>query len=899
VHVSAGSPVDPIYQDDASNYGLFYDADLEHVFNVIGFSFPVREFFVGKCGLNTLARFAHNPPTVFEHLVNDPNESLRIGDLQDYFRFYNFFHQKFFPQYRDRFSTQAIRDTFTPGVWAECYTLFSGTSISSPDTASTPGPFPTTAELPTPRATSVSTRGRVDVAVEPEVLEEEPEVLDVVAAPPAVDLANHQDYSSGASPFRVDIKLFPTLKNLTTITGTPFLRWRNRFQSMARLTKTIAVLKTEVEHPTPAPSDPIYPTYMAQDAFILTALLHATEGTNAAAYVENQATGRAAWHCLINNYQGKGGEAETAAEASAAMHSLEFGERPGCSMETFLSKLDLYFQIMEDNGLPLNSTQKCELLLQKITHSAFLPLLPIFRHDNQPQYEGLKLALMQEARRLNLKLQRPGGGDRGPKRINKFKGGGKSAKSNGKDKAGGGENKTKALQEALSYAERGEYIPRKVWAQLDRDNQIRVKELAKGKKTRAVGSTPPSLPLQYGGQVHMTGGYFPVPPASHFSYMPQTGMVYPGLYGPTSSFGSTSSSTTTTPTSNTQLTAQQRAHYMIQQAHPPTHLSQSPSPHTAFQANIMRGHLTPSTAPTSMPTHGIPSNLCISASPLMKQVYSSKTMAPLEGYQATTMVDGGCNMACSGRNFRVLEFSLQKVDLQFAGGGTADNIPLVSSVTLPLQPDGTPLPYLLGIHNAAHMPSSEVSLLCPHQIREHGIFCCDVNVRHGGSSMIAGPTGQPHLLLTPQEALLQLQSRYPTIDELDTLPIHWVTSDLPWDPRSVDSFDNIRIVPSIPSEVGSRPFHSVDSTIDIPGFAFLQSLRRTLHSFAFHSCPTGFIGSYHMIFRSTGTPSTIDYQSSRSRLGWLPLDTIRRTFECTTQLAKSVPDSCIKSPSPR
>ena len=299
VHVSAGSDVGIMHPDDIAAYGEFDDPDLEHVFNIIGFPYVVKEYFVYRCGLNTIARFAYNQPSSLADDVKATYEPIRIGDLQDYVRFYNFYHQKFVPMSADRSSSLSIRDVFTPDVWAECYSTYSSTIFSRPNITPTPGHHPTTAELQSARVTSTSTGGSVGEAVEPSDLGSEMEGSRVMVAPPTV--APPKDHHGNASPLRVEIKLFPTLKNLTTITGTPFLRWRNRFQTMARIAHADTVLLMENEHPIPLPSDPDYPTFMANDALILTTLLHATEGTNAASYVENQVSGRAAWYSLLGS----------------------------------------------------------------------------------------------------------------------------------------------------------------------------------------------------------------------------------------------------------------------------------------------------------------------------------------------------------------------------------------------------------------------------------------------------------------------------------------------------------------------------------------------------------------------------------------------------------------------
>ena len=100
------------------------------------------------------------------------------------------------------------------------------------------------------------------------------------------------------------------------------------------------------------------------------------------------------------------------------------------------------------------------------------------------------------------------------------------------------------------------------------------------------------------------------------------------------------------------------------------------------------------------------------------------------------------------------------------------------------------------------------------------------------------------------DGLLTLPTRYPTPDELESFPTVWLTSDEPWDLTSLEAPDEL-VLPSTDGTSG-----------DTIGAV-------TLHT--------------------KGRKQPPDYNKFRERLGWLPLDTIRKTFDPTTQLAGTIP----------
>lgn len=106
----------------------------------------------------------------------------------------------------------------------------------------------------------------------------------------------------------------------------------------------------------------------------------------------------------------------------------------------------------------------------------------------------------------------------------------------------------------------------------------------------------------------------------------------------------------------------------------------------------------------------------------------------------------------------------------------------------------------MGLHEALHLPDTKHSLLSTGQACEHGVWLSDVLKRHGGDQRLAVPFFDSKEMfdvdLEARNELLNLATRYPTEDELENLPVVWLTSGYqPWDPYVLDSNDGV-ILPS-------------------------------------------------------------------------------------------------------
>ena len=160
---------------------------------------------------------------------------------------------------------------------------------------------------------------------------------------------------------------------------------------------------------------------------------------------------------------------------------------------------------------------------------------------------------------------------------------------------------------------------------------------------------------------------------------------------------------------------------------------------------------------------------------------------------------------------------------------------------------------LLGLHEAPYLKHNEQGLLSTGQARKHGTCVDNTLCRHGGGQRIAGQDNNGtsyNFDLDVTDGLLTLQTRYPTPDELESLPTVWLTSAKPWDPTSLEAPDKL----VLPSTDGTS-----DDTIGVVSLS------------------------------TKGKTQPPDYNKFRKRLGWLPLNTICKTFDATTQLAGTLP----------
>jgi hypothetical protein len=210
-------------------YAFNIDDDLAYVFATMGLDNATVETIVRRTKFKSLQCFVYaDLHAALSPLADDPNEiSFGLGDLQDCIRFYNFYHHEYAMPSPDSNVSLSIHDIFDDEVWSCCYHRYSGmvaVDLSSPY----PGLLVQTPELNTRKA--VSFMGS-EMGVEPDMsgISTQPvmnNIMDPSVDNPSTTITTNipsASASTGVLAYKVEIKSFPTLKNIKTIVGTPFL----------------------------------------------------------------------------------------------------------------------------------------------------------------------------------------------------------------------------------------------------------------------------------------------------------------------------------------------------------------------------------------------------------------------------------------------------------------------------------------------------------------------------------------------------------------------------------------------------------------------------------------------------------------------------------------------------
>ena len=254
-----------------------------------------------------------------------------------------------------------------------------------------------------------------------------------------------------------------------------------------------------------------------------------------------------------------------------------------------------------------------------------------------------------------------------------------------------------------------------------------------------------------------------------------------------------------------------------------------------------------------------------------------------------------------GQSFRMLEETGRYANMTgFANDLIKNNAPIGSGVTKFVDKQHG-FEFLLGLHEAPYLEINEGSLLSTGQSREAGVWLSDVLKRNGGAQRLVAPVENSDekidLNLEVKDGLLFIQCSYPSEKDLNDLPRVWLTNDeVPWDPKVLEEEDTITIPSCWDGEseflLATNTESEEPSTINSLGDYHLQNLRATLYLLQTIyplKIPPTIYRTQHNIQKKIVSASTLikklNYEELRTLLGWLPLEVVKRTFECTTQLA--------------
>ena len=153
----------------------------------------------------------------------------------------------------------------------------------------------------------------------------------------------------------------------------------------------------------------------------------------------------------------------------------------------------------------------------------------------------------------------------------------------------------------------------------------------------------------------------------------------------------------------------------------------------------------------------------------------------------------------------------------------------------------------------------------------------------GGTQRVISLDG--HILpLTFRSGLPYLDMRPPTDDELDLLPHVVLTADTEWDPATLDDEEGF-----YDADEGLPD----DFTYTDHRFTETGDYTASRHDLNYFDCVEHWYlePPWYQIYLSSGeakcTPKEPDLETIRPKLGWAPLEVIKRTLEATTRFART------------
>jgi hypothetical protein len=169
-------------------------------------------------------------------------------------------------------------------------------------------------------------------------------------------------------------------------------------------------------------------------------------------------------------------------------------------------------------------------------------------------------------------------------------------------------------------------------------------------------------------------------------------------------------------------------------------------------------------------------------------------------HHSTCELDSHADTCVAGPNTAVLEYTDQLVNVSAFTNhmDTMKDIPIGTVATAYDNPhDGSTI--ILIIHQALLMQDIvDTTLLCPNQLRSHGLIVDDVPIHlspHNQPSThsIYIPDDDLRLPLTMVGVISALETHTPTQDELDTCRWYALTNDAYWNPHSTLFQENERV----------------------------------------------------------------------------------------------------------
>ena len=239
------------------------------------------------------------------------------------------------------------------------------------------------------------------------------------------------------------------------------------------------------------------------------------------------------------------------------------------------------------------------------------------------------------------------------------------------------------------------------------------------------------------------------------------------------------------------------------------------------------------------------------------------------------LIDGGANGGMSGDDVRVIEQTSVTADVTGLADHKVTNLP-ISTVAAVLQTTTGPV---VGIfHQYAHHGMGKTVHSIP-QLRSFGLSVDDSSRKHGGSQRILTPDGYV-IPLHIRDGLAYMDMHPPSDDEYSSLPHVFMTSDVPWDPTSLDNeFDDADINCPMPDD-----FAFIDPRINDYGEIMPPLLDHDLYV---DQCIRTVRALQVTASKHAVKPKGPTLEALRPHFGWVPLDRIKKTLENTTQFFRA------------
>ena len=242
------------------------------------------------------------------------------------------------------------------------------------------------------------------------------------------------------------------------------------------------------------------------------------------------------------------------------------------------------------------------------------------------------------------------------------------------------------------------------------------------------------------------------------------------------------------------------------------------------------------------------------------------------------LVDRGANGGIAGEDVRVIAKTGRQVDVQGIDNHQIVDVPIVTAGAV-IQ---TQLGEVIAIMRQYAYTGKGKTIHSCGQLEAHKQIVDDKSKRVGGNQRIITIDGYV-IPLNIRSGLPYMTMRPYTDTEWQQLPHVILTADTNWDPSMLDDeqedndewFNAQENIPTFESNPLFDQYGEYRHTVDIT--------EAIMSSTVFENSIITDFPSLYLLNPVQTQERTIDYDSYRSKLGWLPTDVIKRTFENTTQ----------------